>query len=126
MSKEIIVLEVSKPNGSDLNVHWLFWLYPVSGREVPLPVQHNNDGSVSATPIYSIWRGASTADQAALGSGTTIEEEYSAQYPAGSTKAQIQADLVSKYNARAAQLASQQNPNQFYGVFFDSATGWSA
>jgi hypothetical protein len=114
MAKQIIVLDVSKPNASDINVHWVFWLYPAAGREVPLP---------NAT---SLWRGAQPADITALQAGTVVEEPDAVQYPAGSTKVQIEADLVARYNARAAAFAAKQNPNQFYGVFFDSATGWSS
>lgn len=114
MAKQIIVLDVTRPNGSDINVSWVFWLVPASGREVPAPL------------ATSRWRDAAQADLDALKAGTVVEELYSAQYVSGTTKAAIQADLVTKYTARAAAFAAMSNPNQFYGVFRDSSTGWSS
>lgn len=114
MAKQIIVLDVSRLNGSDINVHWLFWLYPAAGREVPL-----------ATGT-SQWRNATVPELDAIKAGTVVEEGYNSQWPAGATKAKIQADLVAAYTARAAAFAALMNPNQYYGVSYDSGTGWSA
>ena len=114
MAKQIIVLDVTKPNGTDVNVHCLFWLYPPVANQVPVP------------NAVSEWRAAQTADNTNLQTGAVIEESYSWQYPPGMTKAQIEADLLSKYNARVIQFNAQLNPNAYYGIFYDSGTGWSA
>ena len=114
MAKQLIVMRVAKGPGGDNNVSFLMWLAVASGREVPIP------GAVSQ------WTGASAAENTAIAAGQVIEEPYSIQYPVTMTKAQIEADLVSRFTARQAQIAALPNPNQFFGVFFDSATGWSA
>jgi hypothetical protein len=114
MAKEIIVLDVSTGPGGDLSVNVLAWF------AVPVANQAPKPGAAS------LWRGAAAADTANLQSGAVLEESYNFQFAQGTTKVAIQAYFVNAYNARAAVIAALPNPNQFYGVFFDSVTGWSA
>jgi hypothetical protein len=115
MAKEIIILRVTTGPGGDTNVGLAAWFAVAAGREIP-----------PTRTVTSAWPDASAAEVAAIQAGQVIEEVYSFQYPVTFTKAQIQTDLVSKWNARAAQIAARPNPNQFFGVFFDSVSGWSA
>lgn len=114
MAKQIIVLVTGKGPGGDTLVNWLFWLAVAAGRELPLP------GAVSA------WTGASVAENAAIAAGTVIEVAHAAQYPANFTKSQIEAKLSAQFTTEQAALTAAPNPMQFFGVFFDSVTGWSA
>lgn len=114
MAKEVVVLRTFLGPGGDRNVNFLLWLSVPAGSEIPIP------GGTSD------WAGASAAENTAIANGQILEEVYSTQYPQTMTVAQIKADLVSRYNARQAQVTARPNPNQFYGVFFDSVSGWSA
>jgi hypothetical protein len=114
MAKQIIVQRIEKGPGGDNNVGVVAWFAVAAGREIPI------------ANAVSVWPGASVAENAAIAAGQVIEESYSAQYTLTTTKAQIQADLVAKFNARQAQITARPNPNLFFGVFFDSVTGWSA
>lgn len=114
MAKQIIILEVKKGPGGDMNVRWLFWLAVAANAQQPLP------GAISA------WRGAQAADITAIQSGAVLEEDYTSQWVPGATKAQIQADLVARGNARQAEITALSNPLKFYGVFWDTSGGWSA
>lgn len=113
MAKQIIILDVATGPGGDLNVHYLFWL------TVPVAAQ------VAISGATSQWRNAAAGDLTSLASGATIEESYFAQYPAGWTKAQIQADILAKGSARQTVVTNRQNPNLYYGGFWDTGTGWS-
>lgn len=113
MAKQIIVLSTAKgPNGTDISVRAAAWFYPAAGREVPLP---------SAS---SAFRNATIAEIQAIQARTVIEETYEFLYPSGTGVVAIKADLVSRYNARAAKIAAMTNPNQWYGVYYDGT--WSA
>jgi len=116
MAKEIIALRVRPGSGStNIDVTWLFWLAVPAGQEIALPVG-----------AASVWPGASAAENAAIQAGQVIEEQHGAQWPAGTPAATIKAALVSAFTARQAIVNGQPNPNQYFGVFFDSVTGWSA
>lgn len=114
MAKQIIVQRIEKGPGGDNNVGVVAWFAVAAGREIPI------------ANAVSIWSGASASENAAIAAGQVIEESYSAQYTLTTTKSQIQADLVAKFNARQAVITARPNPNLFFGVFFDSVTGWSA
>ena len=113
MAKQIIVLSTAKgPNGTDTSVRVAAWFYPAAGREVPMP------------NASSVFRNATIAEIQAIQAGTVIEETYEILYPSGTSVTAIKADLVSRYNARAAVIAAIPNPNQWYGVYYDGT--WSA
>lgn len=114
MAKQIIVQRIEKGPGGDNNIGVVGWFAVAAGREVPI------------ANAVSVWTGASPSENAAIAAGQVIEEAYSAQYPITMTKAQIQADLVAKFNARQAVITARPNPNLFFGTFFDSVSGWSA
>jgi hypothetical protein len=114
MAKQVIILRVERGPGGDNNVNYLMWLAVAASRETPIT------GAVSA------WAGASTAENTAIAAGQVIEEPYSSQYPTSMTKAQVQAALLAQFNARQAVITARPNPNLFFGVFFDSVSGWSA
>jgi hypothetical protein len=115
MAKQIIIQRVAKGPGGDLDIQYLFWLAVPTGQEIPL-----------AATVTSAWTGASALENTALQNGTVIEEAHETQVPTGTTKAAIENGLLNHFNNRQAQLNARQNPNQYYGVFFDSVTGWSA
>jgi hypothetical protein len=96
-----------------LNVRWLFWLTVAAANQVP------NPGATSQ------WRNAAAGDITNLQSGAVIEEARSAQWPQGTAKATIQAAILAIGTARQAQITAMQNPNLYYGGFWDSSTGWS-
>src|SRR5712664_4038151 len=101
MAKQIIVLRVGKGPGGDLDINYLFWLAIPVGQEILIP------------NAASAWTGASAAENTALANGTVIEEAYETQVPSGTTKATIQTGLVTRFNARQAQINARQNPNQY-------------
>jgi hypothetical protein len=115
MAKQAIILTVARGSGGDVDVTWLFWLPVPAGQQIPLTLT-----------TVSAWTGATAVDNTAIQNGTVIEEVHEAQFPVSMTKAQIQAAIVAAYNTRTAQFAARQNPNQYFGIFFDSVTGWSA
>jgi hypothetical protein len=112
MAKQIIVLEVSAPQGGQLGVNYLFWFPVTVGQESP-------------RPAVSGWAGASTAENSDLQAGRVIEEFYSDNFPNTFTSAQIKAALVAQYNARKAYLLTLPARGAFYGLNFDG-TVWSA
>jgi hypothetical protein len=113
MAKQIIVLDVDGiSRGGEITVHYLLWL------TTALPV---------AKPgIQSQWSGASGAEVAALAAGTTIEEGYSRSFPISYTTAQIKAYLNAHFASRQNFLTGAPQPGEFFGVFYDSGTLWSA
>jgi hypothetical protein len=113
MAKQIIILDVSTGPGGDLNVHWLFWLTVALAAQVPI------------SGATSLWRSAAAGDITNLQTGAVIEESHAAQWPAATTKATIQAAILALGTARQTQITNAQNPNLFYGGFWDSVTGWS-
>ncbi len=113
MPKQIIILETRTGQGGDRNVTYAFWVPVTAGQQMPSPGYN------------SPYRAITMAELMALQSGATIERIYSTQYPGGWSLAQIQNDLITRYNGEAAQLAAQQNPNQYYGQSYDG-TSWAA
>ena len=112
MAKEIIILDVNRGPGGDLDLRSIFWFPVVTGREVPRPA------------AASAYTGATAAEIALIQSGAVIEEVLEFQVPQGTTPAQVKAELESRYATRAANLAALPNPNQYYGIYWDG-TNWS-
>lgn len=111
MAKEIIALSQDS-DGTNQTIQFAMWYQITSGVE-PRPT------------FVSAWTGASAADNTALQNGTVKEEIYVHTFPIGTPAANIKAVVNQAWTQRNAQL-NGIGRNQFYGVFFDSATGWSA
>ena len=109
MAKQIIVLSQNS-NGTTINYSFAFWFAITSG---------------PATSGNSVWTGASAAENAAITSGTVKEEVQSFSFAIGTPAATIKSVVNQAWTERNSQI-NGIGPNQFYGVFFDSATGWSA
>jgi hypothetical protein len=112
MAKQVIVLTVSQQDAFTLVVNYLLWLTTTS----PVPKPNFN----------SVWTGPSSAETAALQAGTTVEFQKTRNFPPTATKSQIEALLQADFTAAQTALTAAIPSGQFYGVFFDSVTGWSA
>ena len=110
-AKEIIILQTN-PFGanSTITVRYLLWLTTVT----PSP------GTAT-----SQWSGASTAENAALVIGTTVELSRSISLSSTVTKAQLEAAISQDFTAQQAAFAAAPAPGAFYGVVYDG-TGWSS
>lgn len=112
MAKRIIVLE--QPNDESTKFTVLFWLSVPAARQ-----------SFYAKPgAVSKWPGASQAENDAIAAGQVKEEVGVYSRPGGSGMAQVQADLEADWATKQA-LVDAYNPWNFYGSFWDSATGWT-
>jgi hypothetical protein len=115
MAKQVIVLESNPADGGFINIRAAMW-YPVTaGQEVPIP-----------TLTKSAWAAASAQEVSDLQAGRVIEEVNAYKFPNSYSTATIKTELQSIYNARKAYLATVPFQGQYYGVFWDSVTGWSA
>jgi hypothetical protein len=110
MAKEIIVL-TQATNGTTVDYKIAFW-YPITS-------------GVATTTLGSVWSGASTAENNAILAGTVIEEVSSYSFPVGTPATAIKPVLQQVWTDRNAQI-NGIGPNVFFGVFFDSVSGWSA
>lgn len=108
-AKQVVVLSVNAL-GPNNQINYVFWLTTTA----PVP-------NSSLTSQYA---NASTQELNAIKAGTTIEQSGSMTYPSTYTKAQIQADLLIRYQSAQSTLANGTQPGQFYGGFYDG-TGWS-
>ena len=113
MAKEVVVLTVRQDVAGLYNVTCVFWLAVPSGSEFPQPT------------FTSRWLGASPAENSLLQAGNVVEEVYTFWFPNTYTKAQIETELSNAYSARQGGYAGQPKTGQFYGLYLDSATGWS-
>ena len=113
MSKQCIVLETnSVANPGVINVRYLLWLTTAS------PVVNN-----SRTSAYSL---ASAGEIAAIQAGTTIEEQYTVQFPSTMPISEMKVYLNRHITSRQNYWNSVPGPASFFQVFFDSVSGWSA
>jgi len=112
MAKEVIILEVNTNTPNQMAVHYLLWL--TSTKPVPRP------------NFNSQWTGASAGETSALQAGTVVEESYSVTFPQSFGTGNIKTFVQDHYNDRQAYFTSQTQPGQYYGVYYDSSTGWSA
>lgn len=110
MAKQIIVM-ITEQSGIDLNVQVALW-YPVTSGMKP---------GASA----SQWSGASAAENSAIQAGTVIEEIKWFWFPAGIDTTTIK-NTVAKHYANKNGIQNGVGPNIWFGVYDDSATGWSA
>src|SRR5690349_9887957 len=108
MAKQIIVLDQNS-DGTNQTIRFAFW-FPVTAGITPQPT------------FVSAWSGASTAENTALQNGTVKEELYFHTFPLGTPTANIKAVVNQAWTQRNTQI-NGIGPNQYFGVFFDSATG---
>ena len=112
MAKTVIVLE--QPNDDPNRFQVLYWLNVVAGRET----FYAKPGAVSR------WSVASSSENAAIASGSIVEQADIYSRPGGASLAQVQADLLANRASRQTQLDAY-NPWNRYGSFFDDITGWT-
>lgn len=110
MAKQIIVIG-AKSDSKMLTVTAAFW-FAVTTAKRP---QANG----------SAWTGASAAENTAIQNGDVIEEVQAFPFPLGTLAASIKDFLQQYWTNRNGEIGGK-GPAQFAGVFFDSATGWSA
>ena len=112
--KRIIVL-TQNVSESEVNYSVLFWFSITSG------MRTQTAGSQWVANGTSV--GASTAENQAIQAGTVLEEAHSFTFPVSTPIADIEAVLLQSWTNRNTQI-NGIGPNQFYGAFNDSTTGW--
>lgn len=112
MAKQIIFLErLNEP--SDMTFRYALWATVPAARVSA----YANANATSA------FKNASAPELAAIQAGQVVEKVDVLEAPAGTTRAQIQARLLTAFNAYQAQI-NAFNPTAFYGTFFDGS-GWT-
>lgn len=114
MAKQIVILETNPADGGFNTIRAVFWFAVPVNRRVPVP------------NAQSLWTGASAGEVADLQSGAVLEERHDIRVPSSFTVAEQKNALNKAYTDRLTFLGAQPFKLQFAGVFFDSATGWSA
>lgn len=113
MAKRIIILDrVDEP--SDNSFRYVLWAVVPAARV---------SAYASATAV-SAWRDISALELADLRAGLFTERTDVAHVPAGTTIAQIQAALITRWTAFQAEVTSR-NPTQRYGTFWDDTSTWT-
>lgn len=115
MPKQIIVLDTNPSAGGAFVVRCAMWFPVAVGREWPV-----GSGGGSA------FSGASAAEVQAIQTGQVIEEVKQFEFPSTTATAAIKTALVNSYNSRNTFLATQPFKGQYYGVYYDSSSVWSA
>jgi|SRR6185437_326340 len=110
MAKQIIALTKST-DGTTLSVTAAMW-FPITAGAKPVTAN-------------SAWTGASAAENTAIQNGSVLEEVRTFSFSVGEAAATIKATMQQAWTARNGQL-NGIGPNVYNGIFFDSATGWSA
>jgi len=103
-AKQIIVLDVRGDSGQT-QIHYLLW--PTTANPIPIA------GAVSKWPL------ASTAENSAIAAGTTIEIERTLVVSPGTSKANIESQLLTIFTQTQAAINAVAT-----GCFFDGTT-WS-
>lgn len=115
--RQIIALEYKRGTGlGDKNLQYAFWFAIPEQRRVPIP---NFTSAITKSPFQP-----TPAELADLQSGAVIEEVDTVQIPNGASQTQVRNALISRYNARAAEIAALPSIYQYYGTSFDG-TAWS-
>ncbi len=110
MAKQIVVTSYSQ-NDTQFTIGCVFW-YPIT------------IGARTQT-AGSSWSGASPAENAAIQAGTVLEEGQSFTFPVGTLVATIKDTLNKAWTQRNTAIGGI-GPNQYFGVFYDGTTLWSA
>ena len=108
--KQIIVTSYSQSD-TQFSIGCVFW-YPITV------------GAKSQT-AGSSWSGASAAENQAIQNGTVLEESASFSFPVGSAVTTIKDYLLNAWTQRNKALGGV-GPAEYFGVYDDSVTGWSA
>jgi hypothetical protein len=115
VARQIIVLERVDPDNVGINrFRVAFWL------AVPLARQafYANAAAVSAVRDGSVTQ----AETDALRNGAVVEQVIDFQAQPGRSLVQVEADLVTAYNAAQQALNSNVGLFQRYGSFYDGAS----
>lgn len=112
MARKIIFQErINEP--SDFSFRFVFWASVPAARQ-----------TFNADPTEtSVVKDVTAAELTAIQNGQIIEQVNTVNYPAGTTIASIQADLVNKFNAFQAQVTAL-NPWKYFGTTWDG-TAWT-
>lgn len=118
MARQIIILENQNPGratSEQISYKYVFWLAVPSVRQ-----------SFYANPTFvSLVKDVTAPETTALQNGSIKETFGVFSVPSGTTLLQIEAGLVTAYNAaQAAITASTANPWDHYGTFWDG-TVWT-
>ena len=114
MARQIIILETRPNTGGLTSISAALW-FPIGSLAARVP----RNPAISPVPNVT------AAEQTDLESGAVLEEVMTVVYPSGMGTAGIKSDLVNRFSARAAYLATTPPTRQFFGVFYDG-TAWSA
>lgn len=112
--KRIIVLTQSTSE-AEVTYNCLFWFAITAGART------QTSGSAWVANGASV--GASTTENQAIQAGTVLEEGHSFTFPVSTPIADIENVLLQAWTNRNTQI-NGIGPNQFYGAFNDSTTGW--
>lgn len=117
MAKQIHILDQDFGEPGTRFVKCVFW-YPIVAvnRRVPKPAFK------SSAPPENI----SVQDQADLEAGALLEDVLIVSFPTSYNVAQMKTEVTTRYTDKASAIAAGPAIRQFYAVFFDSVTGWSA
>ena len=113
--KRIIVLDRSTSE-SEANYNCLFWFQLSSG------IRTQSAGSAWVPNGSSV--GASAGENQAIQAGTILEESHSFQFPVATPITDIENVMLQAWTNRNQQI-NGVGPNQFYGSFNDSVSGWA-
>ena len=110
MAKQIIVTSYSQ-NDTSMTIGCVFW-YPITQ-------------GAKAQASGSTWSGASTAENQAIQNGSVLEEGQSFSFPVSAAVTTIK-DVLNKAWTQRNNAIAGIGPAQYFGVFYDSSTLWSA
>lgn len=116
MARQITVLDQNddKVTGTR-RVTCVFWLtISAPTNRVPKPAFSSKATAVTGP------------EQADLESGLVREEVQVFEFPTSYTTTQMKALINARYTDRATAVAAESAVRQFYGVTYDSVSGWSA
>lgn len=113
MARKIIILESRPITAGEIAFRYAFWA------DVPAARQARYANAAFETQVA----GATAGEFAALRSGAVVEKVDEARFGAA-TVAQVQALLVTEFNAYQAKITAA-NPWQRYGTNWDG-TSWNA
>jgi hypothetical protein len=115
MARKIIILEragdPASANFNDLHFRYVLWADVPSARQ-----SYFADANKS-----TLVKDATAGEKSSITSGAILEHSDITNYPAGTSVANIKADLINKFNDFQNSVNSF-NPFQFYGTFYDGST----
>lgn len=119
MARQIVVLETRKGGDGITQVNGVMW-FPIAATAARLPKAGYVSGlnGLATNPVTA-------QEQAALEDGSVREEAFAVPYPSTVTLAQVKADLINRYAARATAIAAEPAIRQFYGLTYDGSA-WAS